>query len=182
MKSEDLFGDIPVLVIGGVATRAYAPERTTNDIDFLFAPTDYENAKSQLRKAGYKKGVELFFPTTTLELRGEAWHKEQLEIDIITTDQLWLRAAFEHPTFDQTGLRVIPLPYLILMKYESARARDVGDIERMLAPLPDSQIEDIIVVVEQHSADPEVAEELRQFAELGRLELQRSPPIGDGIH
>jgi len=35
VKPKDIFGELPVLVVGGVATRAYAPERHTKDIDFL---------------------------------------------------------------------------------------------------------------------------------------------------
>jgi hypothetical protein len=53
--------------------------------------------------------VDLFFPNSSLGLRGEAFETDGAFIDIITSDWEWVREAFLQPAYDQTGLRVIPL-------------------------------------------------------------------------
>lgn len=172
VKPEDLFGKIPFIVIGGVATRAYAPERATKDIDFMVEHDRYTDALAQLRKHGFAKSEDLFFPNTSLGLYGEAWNKEHLEIDLMSSPQEWCKQAFRGRVEDQTGLRVIPLPYLVLMKFDAARGVDQGDLTRMLGLLDDAKIEQVIKVVERYSGDPSVADEIRQYAELGRWEMQ----------
>jgi hypothetical protein len=70
VRSEDLFGDIPAIVTGDVAARAYAPERLTKDIDFLVDFDRFVDATSVLAKRGWNKRVELVFPNASLGLRG----------------------------------------------------------------------------------------------------------------
>jgi len=149
VKPEDLFGDIPFIVIGGVATRAYAPERQTKDIDFLLQHDRYADALAQLPAHGFTKSNDLFFPNTSLGLYGEAWTKDDLEVAVISSRQEWCKEAFRGRVEDQTGLRVISLPYLVLMKFDSARGVDQGDLTRMLGPLDDEKIDHIIQVVER---------------------------------
>lgn len=48
MKPEDIFEEVPFIVTGGVATRAYAPERQTTDIDLLIEHDRYADALAQL--------------------------------------------------------------------------------------------------------------------------------------
>jgi hypothetical protein len=166
----DLFGAIPVLVIGGVATRAYAPERQTKDTDFLFESASYAEAIALLRKTGWRKTVDLFFPNSSLGLRGEAFEKDGVFVDLITSDQEWVSEAFVRPTHDQTGLRVIPLAYLVLMKLDSARGIDQGDLTRMLGRLDAEQVEEIAGIVDRHAHDAQAADDVRQYALLGRME------------
>src|SRR6266542_6744634 len=40
-------------IIGGVATRAYMPERTTKDLDIIVQQSDGEIVIKRLKKAGY---------------------------------------------------------------------------------------------------------------------------------
>ncbi len=174
MKPEEIFEDVAFVVIGGVATRAYAPERSTKDIDFMVEHDRFQDATTQLRTHGFTKVTELFFPNTTLGLHGEAWTKDSLEIDIMSSPQEWCKKAFGGRVEDETGLRVIPLPYLVLMKFDSARGIDQGDLTRMLGPLDDEKIEQIVRVVERYSGDPGAGDEIRQYALLGRWELQNS--------
>jgi hypothetical protein len=172
LKPEDLFGDVPAIVVGGVAARAYAPERFTKDIDFLIEHDRFVEATSLLAKRGWKRKVDLVFPNASLGLAGEAWEKDGQEIDVIATDQAWANEAFETPAYDQTGLRVIPLAYLVLMKLDSARGVDQGDLTRMLGRLDDSEIDTIVRIVEKHSHDPQAADDVRQYALLGRMEWE----------
>ena len=171
MRPEDLFGEIPVMVIGGVATRAYMPERYTKDIGFLVKDCDFAAAREMLRKSGYRKRSDLAFPGSTLGLYGEAWVKQESEIDVISSEQPWCEHAFRGHVEDQTGLRVIGLPFLVLMKFDAARGVDQGDLTRMLGRLSDERVEEIASLVAMHIDDPDSAQEIRQYAQLGRWEL-----------
>ncbi|HVS45441.1 MAG TPA: hypothetical protein VMS32_02130 [Verrucomicrobiae bacterium] len=172
MKPEELFGDLPAMIVGGVATRAYAPERVTKDIDLMVEHDRFVEAIQRLRVERFEKKNDLFFPNASLGLYGESWTKENLEIDILSSPQEWCKLAFRIRVDDQTGARVIPLPYLVLMKFDSARGIDQGDLTRMLGPLDDEKIEQIIKVVERHSGDPTFANDVRQYAQLGRWEWE----------
>lgn len=175
LNPKTLFGEIPVCVVGGVATRAYMPERTTKDIDFLITAEDFDEAERRLRDAGYSASTRddaLFFPNSMLELFGRAWRKGNERIDLISSRQAWVREALEIQAFDQTGLRVIALPYLVLMKIDASRGQDQADIERMLGRLTDAEVEEVAAIVDRYSGDPEAAEDVRQYAQLGRLEYE----------
>lgn len=172
LRPEDLFGDIPAMVVGGVAARAYAPERFTKDIDFLIDHDRFAEATDLLAKSGWNKKLDLVFPNASLGLAGEAWEKDGQAIDVIATDQAWANEAFQTPAYDQTGLRVIPLAYLVLMKLDSARGVDQGDLTRMLGRLDENEVEAIVKIVEKHSRDPQAADDVRQYALLGRMEWE----------
>jgi len=167
---ESLFGDIPAAVVGGVATRAYSPERKTRDIDVLVDHTRYNEAITGLFPLGWENDGDLFFPNSLLGLYGSAWLKGGQKLDVLATDQPWAREALAQHSYDQTGLRVIALPYLVLMKIDSARGIDQGDLTRMLGLLDDAALERVVDVVERHYGDPQGAVDVRQYAQLGRLE------------
>jgi len=172
VRPESLFGDVPAVVVGGVAARAYAPERQTKDIDFLIDYERFGEAMIGLGQRGWQKKLDLVFPNTSLGLRGETWENDGQLIDVIATDQDWGPEAFRTPAFDQIGLRVIPLAYLVLMKLDSARGVDQGDLTRMLGRLEDSEVEAIVQIVERHSHDPQAGDDVRQYALLGRMEWE----------
>ena len=172
-KLESLFGDISAMVVGGVAARAYAPERQTKDVDFLVDHERFAEATTCLGQFSWRKKLDYVFPNTSLSLHGETWEKDGFLIDAIATDQEWGTEAFRQPTYDQTGLRVIPLAYLVLMKLDSARGVDQGDLTRMLGRLEDSEVEAIARIVERHSHDPQAAYDARQYALLGRMEWEQ---------
>lgn len=170
---RDIFGRIPVLVAGGVATRAFMPERQTKDIGFLVSHDLFPQAVECLQKAGYQKGGDLAFPSATLGLYGQAWNNGSQEIDILSSVQIWCLRAFEGHVEDQTGLRVVPLPYLVLMKFDAARGIDQGDLTRMLGAVSDAEVESIASIVAEHTGDPAAADDIRQYAQLGHWELGR---------
>ena len=167
---ENLFGDIPAIVAGGVATRAYSPERKTKDIDILISHARYDDAIAGLGPLGWRHDGKLFFRNGLLGLYGSAWLKDDQKLNVMATHQPWAEQALSQHSYDQTGLRIIPLPYLVLMKIDSARGIDQGDLTRMLGLLDDAALERVVEVVERHYSDPHGAEDVRQYATLGRLE------------
>jgi hypothetical protein len=167
---ESLFGDIPAVVVGGVATRAYSPERKTQDIDFLVDHARYGDAHQRLHDQGWRKIRDLVFSAGLLGLYGSAWTKDGQKLDLLATEQAWAQEALEQHVYDQTGLRVIPLPYLVLMKIDSARGIDQGDLTRMLGRLDEAGVDGVAAVVERHYGDPHGAQDVRQYAMLGALE------------
>ncbi|HYW53882.1 MAG TPA: hypothetical protein VE826_07930 [Dongiaceae bacterium] len=167
---ESLFGDIPAAVVGGVATRAYSPERKTHDVDVLVDHARYGEALHRLERLGWGKIRDLFFTAGLLGLYGSAWVKDGQKLDVLATDQPWAGEALSEKSYDQTGLRVIALPYLVMMKIDSARGIDQGDLTRMLGLLDDAGVECVVDVVRRHYGDPHGAEDVRQYAMLGKLE------------
>jgi hypothetical protein len=170
LKPEDLFGDIPAVVVGGVATRAYAPERHTKDVDFLLDHERFSEADDKLRRAGFLKDRDLLFPNASLGLYGQAWRRGDELVDILATPQEWGAQALKGQTLDPTGVRVVPLPYLVLMKFDSARGVDQGDLTRILGRLKDAEVEQLIGEVASYSCDPSFADDVWQYVQLGRWE------------
>jgi hypothetical protein len=172
---EQTFGSIPVLLVGAHAVAAYAPERMTKDVDYFVAGDRYAEAEKRLQDSGWAKLRDLHFPNAKLGLHGSAWRPGSggVEVDLITSEQEWARAVFEAPiTHDKNGERVIPLEFLVLMKLDSARANDQGDINRILGLLPPERVEDVIRVVVRYYDDPAAADDIRQSAEIGRWEYE----------
>ncbi len=175
MNPQELLGEIPFCTVGGVATRAYMPERSTKDVDILVNACDFESAEERLSKAGYeavRKRDDLFFGNSALGLFGRAWQKADARIDLISSEQEWVHEALMIDSRDQTGLRVIALPYLVLMKMDASRGQDQADIERMLGRLDATAVEDVVNVVARHLGDPQAAEDVRQYALLGQMEYR----------
>src|SRR3990172_7238287 len=59
---REILKDIPWAIIGGVATRAYMPERMTKDMDVLVRDQDGEEVIRRLTSAGFKLASELAVP------------------------------------------------------------------------------------------------------------------------
>ena len=176
VNASDLFREIPFCVVGGVATRAYMPERSTRDLDVLVSTDDFPAAEARLRSAGYNgiiKDDDLFFADSLLGLFGRAWQKDDVRIDLISSAQAWVHEALITESRDQTGLRVIALPYLVLMKIDASRGQDQADIERMLGRLSDGEVEHVARIVDRYSHDPQAADDVRQYAILGRMEYAK---------
>ncbi len=175
VNPEELLGGIPFCVIGGVATRAYMPERMTKDLDVLVSADDFETAETALGNAGYTvvaKHDDLFFANSALGLFGRVWQKGDLRLDLISSREDWVHEALVTKAYDQTGLRIIALPYLVLMKLDASRGQDQADIERMLGRLSDDEVNHVAQVVDRFSNDPQAAQDVHQYAQLGRLEYE----------
>lgn len=155
--------DIPWVIAGDVATRAYMPERTTQNIDALIRQADENAVLDRLQAVGYK--VE-----SPLAIGGWlARSPKGIELDILIGNQPWLDEALAHPRFDAADYPVIDLPYLVLMKMESNRSLDIGDLGRLLGLAPEPELDRVRRAVQQYS--PQDAEDLESLIYLGKLEL-----------
>jgi len=159
--------DIPWAIVGGVATRAYMPERTTRDLDVLVRDADGSGVLERLEQAGFKVVSHLAIPGLLLR------SPEGAEVDVLFGNQPWLEEALAHTQPDAAGYPVIALPYLVLLKLQAARAQDWADVSRMLGQADGDQLEAVRAVVTQHS--PEDAEDLEALISLGRQEMGDAP-------
>ncbi len=150
------------VIVGGVATRAYMPERMTKDLDILIDAADEATALSCLQTAGY----EIVQP---LAITGYVLQSDDgMEIDLLLGSQPWLREALARPEQDSAGYPVLGLPYLILMKMASSRGRDLGDITTMLGWASEETLDQVRTVVSKYNAQD--SEDLESLIFIGQQE------------
>ncbi len=182
LMASKVFGTIPVMLVGAHAANAYMPPRHTADVDFLVPNHRFREAEKALSAEGWQRSLDLVFPNANLGLHGSAWSHQQTneQLDLISSPQPWVEAAFDAPIVRaQDGARVLPLPFLVLMKLDSARTTDQGDLGRMLGRLDNAAVENVIAVVTKHYGDPQAADDIRQYAEIGRWEYSTETERGD---
>jgi hypothetical protein len=125
-----LMGTIPWVLVGGIALRAYMPERMTQDVDILIHAQDEQAARAAFLQAGYTI-------TGPLAIGGFTAHPPSgMPIDVLTSTAPWLDQAFAHPGRDAAGYAVLPRPYLMLLKMQAGRPQDWVDVQRMLRDTP----------------------------------------------
>jgi len=163
---SDVMGEIPWAVVGAVATRLYMPERMTQDLDVAVAASDSEVARARLRAAGWKQEGES-------TIGGDSWRSPGgAAVDVLEGVAAWwpqaLREARDNR--DAQGLPVLPLPFLVLMKFQAGRVNDIADITRMLGQAADAGLKATRRLFAQ--IEPDGLEDLESLIVLGRLELQ----------
>ena len=154
-------------IVGGVATRAYMPERMTKDLDIVVHLSDGETVIKRLEQAGYRMASHLAVPGYLM------LSPDGTELDVLFGDYAWLKKALDHPGQDPAGYPVVRLPYLTLMKMEAQRAQDWTDVSRMLGWASDADLDEVRAVVKQYT--PEDLEDLESLIFIGRKE-QENPP------
>jgi hypothetical protein len=155
------------LIIGGVATRAYMPERMTKDLDILVHKNDGETAIEKLKQAGYQVQSRLGIPGFTMI------SPEGVEVDVIFSNAPWLQEALGNASMDATGYPVIALPYLVLLKMTAQRTQDWADVSRMLGWASDAELDKVRAVVARYA--PEDAEDLESLIFIGKKEREVPP-------
>lgn len=160
------------VLIGGVATRAYMPERMTKDLDVLVHHTSGPDVIARLQKAGYKVASRLAVPGFLLH------SPEGVEVDVLFGKQPWLREALANPSYDQAGYPVLGMPYLVLMKLIAERAQDWADVSRMVGWASDEELDAVRAVVKSYS--PEDLEDLESLIFIGKKEQEIPPPPAEG--
>ena len=152
------------VIVGGIATRLYMPERMTLDLDILIAVEDIFAAENELKRAGcQKQGV--------LSIGGSTWMlPDETSLDMIVSDEIWGKEAMLHPNIAPDGLPYIDLPYLILMKFKSGRVQDMADISRMMGNADESSLKKVRKVIRYYLSD--VMEDLESLISLGKLEMK----------
>jgi hypothetical protein len=154
---------VPYVIIGGVATRLYMPERMTDDLDILIHEDRAERAYLDLIQGEARRIGDLSIGGTSWEL------PDKTILDIITSNRAWVNTALLHPRFGMDAQPVISLPYLVLMKLEASRTTDISDISRMLGQASDVDLDEVRKVVEMY--DPNSVEDLKSLIQLGKLEM-----------
>jgi hypothetical protein len=152
-------------VVGGVATRMYMPERATKDIDVVIAVSEINLVHQKLHESGFRLQGRL------ARVRGSTWiSPDGQEVDVLEGEESWwleaIRAAQDN--CDAQGLPILPLPFLVLMKYQAGRAQDLADIERMLGQADDAMLDAVRRLFSQHA--PAELDDLNSLIELGKLE------------
>ncbi len=156
--------EIPWAVVGAVATRAYMPERATQDLDILVRREDGEAVRRRLQEAGYTFVAPLAVPGFSVR------SPDGVEVDVILGEAPWLPEALASLRQDPAGYPVLDLPYLVLMKLASSRRVDIGDLSRMLGLASDEDLDRVRMVVARYA--PEDLEDLESLIWLGRLEMR----------
>ncbi len=156
--------DIPWVIVGAVATRAYMPERATKDLDILVRRNDGDEVRERLEAAGYTFITPLSVPGFLVR------SPDGVEVDVILGDYPWLDEALAHPRQDAAGLPVLDLPYLVIMKIEASRGRDIGDLTTMLGLASDEELERVRAVVARYV--PDEMDDLKSLIYLGQLEMK----------
>lgn len=75
------------VIIGGVATRAYMPERMTKDLYILVHRDDADEVIAKLKKAGYRMDSQLAIPGYSMV------SPEGVEVDVISGEWLAQRGV-----------------------------------------------------------------------------------------
>lgn len=160
------FLSIPWVLVEGLAIRAYAPERMTQDVDILIAAHDEGAARAAFQAASYRLVGTLSIGGFTVDSGDEA------SIDVILGTADWVAAALRQPGRDIAGYPVIPRPYLILMKLESGRSVDMGDLSRLLGSATSAERREIRTIVGRYR--PDLLEDYDALVVLADLEFGSS--------
>ena len=155
---------IPWVVVGGVATRAYMPERATKDLDILVRLQDEVEVQARLVAAGYKIVSRLAVPGFLVRAPDGA------EVDVILGSYPWLREALTHVQHDLAGYPVLDLPYLVITKLAASHLQDIGDLSRMLGLATDANLDRVRQAVARYA--PDDLADLESLIYLGRFEMQ----------
>ena len=154
---------IPWVIVGGVATRAYMPERATQDLDILVRHHDGDAVRKRLEAAGYSYVSPLAIPGFLVR------SPQGVEVDVILGDYPWLEEALAHLRLDPADLPVLDLPYLVVMKLDTSRVQDTADLSRMLGLASEEELARVRAVVARYA--PADTEDLESLIYLGQTEM-----------
>lgn len=152
------------IIVGGVATRAYMPERMTKDLDILVHEKDGEETIRRLKEAGYRV-------VSRLAVGGYLMlAPDGVELDVLFGKYPWLDEALSRPQQDAAGYPVIGLPYLVMMKMSAQRTRAMGDLGTLLGWASDEALDEVRAVIQKYA--PEDMEDLEALIFIGKKERE----------
>ncbi len=168
-----VLGPLRWALIGGIALRAYAPERMTLDVDILIHERDALAARQAFIAANYRIIAELAIGgfSAQEELRPDA-----MPVDVIARKDPWIEDALANPHHDRAGHPVLARPYLTLLKLQAGRTQDLADIQRLLATTPTTERASTRNLIERYT--PHLVEDYDSLVTLADLEFG-SPPHED---
>lgn len=154
---------VPFVIVGGIATRLYAAERVTDDIDVLIMAHEAARFYQDLAQTGGQR-------VGSLSIGGSEWRlTDGTTLDVLESEAPWAREAIQAPvTAGPDNLPVIGLPYLVLMKMLASWGIDIGDLTRMLGSANEDSLGQVRTVIGKHL--PDAADDLESLILLGRLE------------
>jgi hypothetical protein len=155
---------IPWVITGGVATRAYMPERMTHDLDILIQKADCESAWRRFKEHDFVVAEVLDAPYFV------ARRSDIPEVDVLCLDFPWLERAFSEARQDPAGFPVLDLPFLIIMKLRANRGIDIGDMTRMLGLASEDERDRVRETVARYQ--PEDSDDLEALILLGKMEFK----------
>jgi len=161
---REILKDFDWLVVGGVATRAYMPERLTKDLDILVRRRDGDAVIAQLKKSGFETETPLAIPGCLLR------SADGVDVDVLFGEAAWLDEALAHPDRDPAGFPVATLPYLVMMKMEASRGRDLSDLYILLGWADDRALDEVRKAVKRYM--PEDMDDLESIIYIGRQEQE----------
>lgn len=162
-----ILSPIPWAVVGAVATRHYMPERMTQDLDVVVAVADSAEVRRRLKTAG-------FVHQGDLSIGGSSWTApDGTPVDVVEGAEEWWTEAIEEAQTnpDVQGLPILPLPYLVLMKFRAGRVQDFADVTRMLGQADDGLLAAVRRLFIHYAPDGQ--EDLDSLIALGKLEMQQ---------
>lgn len=163
---RNLLRNVPFVIVGGLATRRYMPERMTLDVDVLVRPADLPEAEKALRHAKCRK-------RGPLTIGGSTWvTSDGQELDLIALNAPWTEEAVASAITAPDGQPYIALPYLVLMKLASSRVQDLADISRMLSAADAGSVDRTRALVTRYR--PADTEDLESIIRLGSIEKGRA--------
>jgi hypothetical protein len=161
--------DLLYAIIGGIATTFYMPARNTQDLDLLILADDAERLEQALIGQGWIQLENIHIHSDDVEIMGGAWRSAEGELlDLLYTPNLAWAYRAGHAMTAPDGLRVIALPYLILLKLLARRNRDILDIEELLQYCDEQKIAEIRAVIAK--AMPALAEDLDQHIAIAQMD------------
>lgn len=155
----------PWAVVGAAATRLYMPERATRDLDILIHAASGAEVRALFNAAG-------FIRLGDLSIGGATWRSpDGDDIDVIESREVWVSAALLEAQANRDGQRlpVLPLRYLVLMKFQAGRTQDIADISRMLGLASVSDLDAVRALFRTHT--PGDLDDLECLIALGKLEM-----------
>lgn len=160
---QSVLKSAPFVVVGGVATRLYMPERMTLDIDILIKANDKNLIYQDLINAQAKKIGEL-------SIAGSQWQlSDNTALDVLEAEDDWVDAALSKPNYSPDKMPVIALPYLVLMKLSASRTQDLADVSRMLGLASEKDLSEVRQIIALYL--PTAREDLDSLIALGKLEI-----------
>ena len=159
-------GSVPFVVVGGLATRLYMPERMTLDTDVLVRAQDLVAAERALSASGCAKAGPLPVGGSTWRLPGGD------PLDVIALDEPWVDAAIDNAVAGHDALPYVCLAYLVVMKLASGRVQDLADISRMLGLANEEDLAAARRAVQRYR--PADTEDLESLIALGKMEHEEA--------
>jgi len=157
-------------VVGAAAARLYMAERMTDDLDILVRAQDIADVRNRLTRVGATHQGKLGIGRSSWILA------DGFPLDVIECREEWAETALAEAQVnrDAEGMPILPLQFLVLMKFLASRMQDLADIARMLGQASEEQRASVRAAFAQWL--PAETEDLESLIVLGQMELQPTSP------